>query len=371
MTPIPSPWTSGQCPDGLYATVTAITQARILLADDEHANVSALERMLEEAGFHNLIATTQSSEVLGLCARHPADLLLLDMHMSGPDFELMSLLRPWIEGRSFPILITASSLTVEEKERLLASGAKDFLGKPFERTEVLLRTKNLLESRFLQLDLRRRNLSLESEVGERLEELREARLEALQRLALAAEFRDDESGGHSRRIGRTSAAIAGVMGWRPEDVEAIRLAAPLHDVGKIGIPERILLKEGKLSAEDVELMRHHVAVGGMILAGSRSPVMRMAEEIVLSHHEWWDGSGYPSGLKGEQIPLPGRIVALADAFDSLTQGRPYRQPLELEDAEAEIRILSDRQFDPSVVDAFEELDHDYLTEPFNADDPLL
>ena len=352
----------GQCPAVLHATVTAITQARILLADDEPANVSALESMLEEAGFHNLIATTQSSEVLGLCARHPADLLLLDMHMSGPDFELMSLLRPWIEGRAFPILITASSLAVEQKERLLASGAKDFLTKPFERTEVLLRTKNLLESRFLQLDLRRRNLSLESEVGERLEELREARLEALQRLALAAEFRDDESGGHSRRIGRTSAALAGVIGWRPEEVEAIRLAAPLHDVGKIGIPERVLLKEGKLTAEEVELM---------ILAGSRSPVMRMAEDIVLSHHEWWDGSGYPSGLKGEQIPLPGRIVALADAFDSLTQGRPYRRPMEPEDAAAEIRILSDRQFDPSVVDAFEELDHDYLMEPFDTGDPLL
>lgn len=351
--------------------MTQIKQARILVVDDEKQNVSTLESLLGEAGYANVMATTESSEVLGMCARNPADLLLLDLHMPSPDgFELMGMLRPWIEGRSFPILISSSNVSVDEKERLLACGAKDFVAKPFERTELLLRIRNQLESRFLQLDLRRRNLSLEHEIGTRLDELREARLEALQRLALAAEFRDDESGGHSRRIGRTSAAVAGAMGWSPDKVEEIRLAAPLHDIGKIGIPEPLLQKQGSYSSDDMELMRNHVAVGGLILAGSRSPVMQMAQEIVLTHHERWDGSGYPSGLKGDDIPLPGRIVALADAFDSLTQHRSYREPTNVEEAVAEIRILSDRHFDPRAVDAFEELDHDWLAGPVDPADPL-
>jgi putative two-component system response regulator len=292
--------------------------------------------------------------------------------MPSPDgFELMGLLRPWIEGRSLPILVCASTVTAEEKERLLASGAKDFVSKPFDRTEVLPRVRNLLEARFLQLDLRRKNLSLEKEVSLRAEDLHNARLEALQRLALAAEYRDDESGGHSLRIGRTSEALARELPMPEEELELIRLAAPLHDVGKIGIPDRILLKQGTLSDREFEVMKTHVAIGALILSGSRSPIMQMAEQIVLTHHEWWDGSGYPNGLKGEEIPLVGRIVAVADALDSLTQERPYKHALSAEDALEEIKKRSGSQFDPAVVDALEQLDMGWLVGPLDAGDLIL
>jgi putative two-component system response regulator len=276
----------------------------------------------------------------------------------------MELLAPWIKERWFPILVLTADITPEATERALSSGARDFVTKPFNSREVLLRIKNLLEVRFLQLELRKQNLTLDRRVRERTEDLHMARLNALERLALAAEFRDDDTREHTRRVGRTSGLIARLLGLERDEVELITIAAPLHDVGKIGVPDRILLKPGKLTDQEFEIMQRHVEIGRSILSGSDAPVLEMSAQIASSHHEWWDGRGYLAGLAGTEIPIAGRIVAVADVFDALTHDRPYKEAWTVEAALEEIRSLSGRQFDPDVVEAFETLNHrELLTLP--------
>jgi putative two-component system response regulator len=349
---------------------TNLKAARILIVDDEPANVALLERMLEQEGYSNVTGISDSSRVVELCSRAAPDLVLLDLHMPEPNgFEVMALLRPLLEEHWFPILVLTADVTAEAKRQALAGGAKDFVTKPFDRTEVLLRIKNLLEVRALQLELRNRNLMLEQRVHERSQDLSEARLEVLERLALAAEYRDDDTGEHTRRVGRTSALLARALGLSEESVELIRHAAPLHDVGKIGIPDRVLLKEGKLTREEFIHMTSHVNIGRFILSGSRSPLLQMAEEIAFTHHEWWNGAGYLSGLSGTEIPLAGRIVAVADVFDALTHDRPYKRAWSIEETMAEIRMLRGQQFDPEVVEAFETLDHRSLLSPVTITPP--
>jgi putative two-component system response regulator len=199
---------------------------------------------------------------------------------------------------------------------------------------------------------------LETEVAERTRELEDAHAKALNRLALAAEYRDDDTFQHTRRVGETAAEIATrlELGW--EQVMLLREAAPLHDVGKIAIPDSILLKPGKLSAEEWEVMKTHAALGASLLAGNGSPVLQMAAVIAESHHERWDGAGYPKGLAGDAIPLVGRIVAVADVFDALTHDRPYKSAWPVEQAVAEIKHGAGSQFDPSVVAAFLAIQND-------------
>jgi putative two-component system response regulator len=348
---------------------TTLKRAKILIVDDEEANVVLLERLLEQAGYANRSSTTDSSTVLALCAGNPPDLVLLDLHMPSPDgFEVMELLSPWIEERWFPILVLTADITPEAKQRALSSVARDLLTKPFDRIEVLLRIKNLLEVRFLQLELRKQNLILDQRVYERTQDLGDARLDLLERLALAAEYRDDDTREHTRRVGRASALIARSLGLAEDQVELIRLAAPLHDVGKIGIPDRILLKPGRLTSHEFDLMRNHVQIGMSILSGSRSSILEMSAQIALTHHEWWDGGGYLAGLAGADIPVAGRIVAAADVFDALTHDRPYKKAWTVEAALEEIRGLSGRQFDPCVVEAFETLEHAELLAPVSKGD---
>jgi CHASE2 domain-containing sensor protein len=198
----------------------------------------------------------------------------------------------------------------------------------------------------------RRNLELEEAVRERTAELRRTQLEIIERLAHATESRDQETGLHLERISRLCEEVGLAMGMTPTEAETLRNASLLHDVGKIGVPDAVLLQPGELSAEDREIMRHHTTVGGAILADSSSPLMRMAQEIALTHHERWDGTGYPRGLAGEQIPLPGRICAVCDVFDALLSERPYKEPWPYEEALAELRRERGHHFDPAVVDAF-------------------
>jgi putative two-component system response regulator len=273
------------------------------------------------------------------------------------------MLRPWIEARWFPIVALTGDPTPDTRKRALVAGAKDFITKPLDATEVLLRIRNLLESRFLALELRGQSLSLEQRVDERTRELTSARMEILERLAVASEYRDDDTGEHSQRIGRTSALLARALGLPDDLVKLIRLAAPLHDIGKIGVPDQILLKPGKLTPEEFSLMKNHVNIGAFILSRSHSRLLQVGERIALTHHEWWDGSGYASGLAGEQIPIEGRIVALADVFDALAHDRPYKAAWPMEQAVQEIVRLSGTQFDPAVVKAFEILDHEQLVGP--------
>jgi putative two-component system response regulator len=212
--------------------------------------------------------------------------------------------------------------------------------------------RNLLETRFLHLALRDHNRNLEERVRERTAELEVAHREILARLARAAEYRDDETGEHTRRVGRLSGAIAQELGLDPDEVALIQQVAPLHDVGKIGIPDDILLHPGPLSPEQTKVMRAHTEIGGDLMAGSGIQLLDLAEEIARTHHERWDGSGYPRGMVGEGIPIAGRIVAVADAFDAVCHRRPYKPAVPPAAAWEEIAGKGGGDFDPGVIDAF-------------------
>jgi len=357
----------GSCPETLLMTHVskmedAIRTARILVVDDEEPNIQLMASLLETSGFQNVVTTTDSSRAVAMCAELDPDLLLLDLRMPAPDgFEVMSQLAPWTQGsRRLPILVLSADPGTDPKRRALEMGASDFLGKPFDLTEVVLRVRNLLLTRLLQAELNEQNKLLEQRVRERTRDLEEARIEVLERLAFAAEYRDDASGEHAQRIGRLSALTARALGQPEGEVELIRRAAPLHDVGKLGLSDEILLKQHRLSTEELEVMKLHVHIGGEILGRSRSQLLRTAEEIALTHHERWDGSGYPAGLSAEKIPLTGRIVAVVDAFETLV----HRQadPVSSERALIEIRRLGGRQFDPQVVEAFVSLGLEVLAD---------
>jgi putative two-component system response regulator len=338
---------------------TSIEGLRILVVDDEPSNVALLEALLERWGYRNVVSTTNSSSLEALCDEVEPDLLLLDLHMPTIDgFEVMARLRRRIRATvSLPVLVLTADATTTAKRRALTNGARDFLTKPFDPDEVRLRVRNLLEIRALQLDQQRQEHELEERVGERTAELEDARLEVIERLGRAGEFRDDETGEHTRRVGNTAHALAKALGQDGEDARRMQIAAPLHDIGKIAIPDAILLKPGRLTAEEFAHMQRHTAIGADLLGGSGSTLLALARSIALTHHERWDGSGYPCGLAGEAIPLPGRIVALADVFDALTHARPYKEPWTVDDAVAEIEHQRGRQFDPGLVDVFLSLDH--------------
>jgi len=330
-----------------------IVTARILMVDDEESNLELLRRILEPVGYNDLNDTADPFQVLPLLEDHPPDLVLLDIAMPGKDgFQVLTEIREHMgEEEYLPVLVLTSDHSPETKRRSLSAGAQDFLTKPLSPAEVRLRVRNLLETRFLHLALRDHNRLLEERVRERTAELVEAHAEILARLARAAEFRDDETGEHTRRVGRLSAAIAQELGLHPDDVSLIQQVAPLHDVGKIGIPDDILLRPGPLTEEQVEIMRSHTEIGGNLMAGSGIPLLDTAEEIARTHHERWDGSGYPAGLSGEEIPIAGRIVAVADSFDAVTHRRPYKPAWTAEDGWREISGKAGSDFDPEVVDA--------------------
>ena len=328
------------------------SDARILIVDDQEANVRLLERLLQQAGYRSITSTTDPRQTLPLFMTQHPDIVLLDLHMPHVDgFAVLEQLRPRMKEKYLPILVLTADVSQEAKQRALSLGARDFLTKPFDHQEVLLRIKNLLETRSLHAVLQNHNILLEERVRERTLDFEEAQLEILSRLAIAAEFRDDETGRHAQRVGYSSALIAAELGLPEDEVGFIRRAAPLHDVGKIGISDTILLKPGKLTDEEFDAMKTHTTVGARILSGSRFQVLQFAEDIALTHHERWDGRGY-FGLKGDSIPLVGRIVAIADVFDALTHERPYKEAWPVDKALAEIEAQAGSQFDPVAVDAF-------------------
>jgi putative two-component system response regulator len=338
---------------------------RILAVDDEDVNLLLLRRTLERAGYTRVQTTTDPSVVPVLFVEIEPDLVVLDLHMPGMDgFELIERLAPIAGGRTgVPFLVLTADVTEDIKRRALEYGARDFLTKPFSPTELLLRVRNLLEVQQLHRSLREQNANLEQEVAERTRDLEQARLEILGRLALAAEYRDDETQEHAWRIGRTCALLADAVGLPDRQVELIRRAAPLHDIGKIGIPDAILLKPGKLTEHEFDAIKTHTTIGAEILSGGKSSLLLLAERIALSHHERWGGGGYPDGLSGEEIPLAGRIVAVADVFDALTHERPYKRAWPVDEAVSEVLDQRGRQFDPQLVDAFASLDHPTLLQP--------
>lgn len=330
-----------------------LNEARILVVDDDPANIQLLEHILEPEGYRALITTTDPTEALDLSHEHAPDLVLLDLMMPGIDgFEVLEALQEQANGDSFlPVLILTSDHTHGAKRRALASGAKDFLTKPLSPPEVRLRVRNLLETRSLHLQLQTQNRFLEARVRERTLDLERARFETLERLARAAEYRDDATGEHTRRVGRLAAKVADALGWAEDRCEMIFRVAPLHDVGKIGIPDSILLSPGRLTDEEFDVMRTHTTIGADLLGKSEFPLIQMAEEIALTHHERWDGAGYPRGLSGSAIPSAGHIVSVADTFDALTMARPYKEAWSVDRTLAEIRSEKGRQFAPELVEA--------------------
>ena len=290
--------------------------ARILIIDDEPGNVDLLRRVLGRAGFQKLDSTNDPREAATLYVQTRPDLILLDLHMPHMDgLAVMDQLNQIVEASYLPILMLTGDMTPEARRDALSRGAKDFVNKPFNPDEVLLRIGILLETRFLYLQIQSQNQMLEAKVRERTRELESAQIEIIERLARAAEFRDDNTGQHTERVGKMAARLARELGLPDGQVSLIRRAAPLHDVGKIGIPDAILLKLGKLTADRVRAGQDTHQHRREHPLGQPFALLRLAEEIAFSHHERWDGAGY-AGLAGDEIPLVGRIVTVADVFDA-------------------------------------------------------
>ncbi len=341
-----------------------LRDARILLVDDQELNLRLVRQVLEKAGLHNITLTQDPYAVVALAALHEPDLIIVDLHMPGLDgFGVMEALRPHVELAGYlPILVLTADATDESRRRALDAGARDFLTKPIDSIEVILRTKNLLETRQLYLDLEHHNATLEQRVRERTEEVEEAQLETLARLARTAEYRDDQTGRHVLRVGRVCGSLGRAMGMSEDEVRLLRLASPLHDLGKIGIPDAILLAPRRLTPEEFAEMKAHTTIGAQILAGGSSGLLRLAESIALTHHERWDGRGY-YGMVARDIPVQARIVSVADVFDALTHERPYKSAWPTDMAVDEILNNSGTQFDPEVVEAFRQCSPEGLVNP--------
>lgn len=265
----------------------------------------------------------------------------------------MNDLQDAISDDYLPILVLTAELAAETKAKALCNGAKDFLTKPFDQLEVLQRIHNILEVRLLHKQVKKQNRDLEAIVKQRTQELADSRFEIIQRLGRAAEYKDNETGNHILRMSKFSQMLAKATGLPKADADMILSASPMHDIGKIGIPDHVLLKPGKLDKDEWTIMKTHVDIGVDLLSGSTSPLMLMAKNIALLHHEKWDGSGYPNGLAGKDIAIEGRICALCDVFDALTSERPYKKAWPIEDAVALIKEQSGKHFDPELVTLFE------------------
>lgn len=336
-----------------------LLNAKILIVDDEPANLLLLEKMLRGQGYAAVTATTDPRKGLEIYQEQPQDLLLLDLRMPRMDgFQFMEVLKLTESDNCPPILVLTAQADMPTRLRALESGARDFLTKPIERMEVLSRIRNLLEVRLMHKYLRTQNALLESKVRERTQELTDSRLEVVRRLGRAAEYRDNETGLHIIRMSKISAALARQAGLTEVTCDLILNASPMHDIGKIGIPDSILLKPGKLDAEEWVIMRSHTTIGAEILSGHDSDLMNMAQEIAIGHHEKWDGTGYPNGLAGENIPHAARITAVADVFDALTSERPYKKAWPVHEALREIDRLAGVHLDPELIYLF----HDILPE---------
>ena len=330
-----------------------LKDANILVVDDEVANVRLLEKMLGTVGYNNVTCTSDPTRALSLYQEHKSDLILLDLDMPKMDgYTVMDQLDELTESRLPPILVLTAQYNQSYRQRALDSGARDYVTKPFDGNELLSRVRNLLEVQMAHKYMRSQNEILEQKVLERTHELHETRLQVVRRLGRAAEYRDNETGLHIIRMSKIAALLGEAAGMIAYDCDLLLNAASMHDIGKIGIPDKILLKPGKFEPEEWEVMKTHAQIGADILSGDESDLMTMAYDIAISHHEKWDGKGYPNGLKGESIPLVGRITALADVFDALTSERPYKKSWSIEEAVNLIKEERGKHFDPELVGLF-------------------
>jgi putative two-component system response regulator len=332
-----------------------MAKSPILLVDDNPENLKLLEHVLEWAGFTNVTSCKSAQRGLDIALGQETHLVVLDLKMPIMDgYQFLEKVREHEKTRSFlPILVYTADLSPGAKVRALEAGASDFINKPGDSVEIILKIKNFLKTRKLQGDLQNHNQILEAKVRERTDHLLRARRETVDVLARVCDYRDDDTGKHARRVGEMSQKLGRSLRMDSEFTELICLAAQLHDIGKIGIPDSILRKPGKLSPAETEIMCQHVAIGASLLGEIESPVLQMARDIVLYHHERWDGKGYLRGLSGEDIPFSARIVSVADAYDAMTNDRPYRKALTPLAALLELKAHSGSQFDPEIVQALE------------------
>ena len=348
---------------------------RVMIVDDEEANVLTVRQHLIRAGYENFIFSTDARTVISQASTERPDLILLDIkmpHING--LELLKILSEDASLRGIPVVILTAASDPKIRTAALEMGAHDFLTKPVDPSELVPRVRNalMIKAHFDQLD--EQNAQLEQTVRRRTQELYESRQQIILSLARAAEHRDNDTGNHVLRVGCYAAVIAKHLGWQPDAVEMIQQAAQLHDVGKIGIPDNILFKPGKLDSHEYEIMQQHCALGKTIIEPlsrenasilrthaslgesilhvRNSPLMMMAARIAQTHHEHWNGNGYPLGLAGADIPIEGRITAVADVYDALASKRPYKEPFPREKCFEIMSNLRGTQFDPNILDAF-------------------
>ena len=327
-------------------------QARVVVIDDVQANLRLLESSLRTMGLGQVHSFSESALGLEWLQQNPWDLLLLDLDMPAPDgFAILQALSERDRTAQQVILVTALG-DAASRRRGIDLGGNDYLTKPVDLPELLLRVRNCLQLSYAHRQLEQERAALEERVQERTARLRDSYQAVIRALARAADYKDNETGNHIMRIGETAALMARQIGAPETWVELLRLAAPMHDVGKIGIPDAILQKPGKLDENEWLIMQKHPEIGAQIIGEHNASMLQMARRIALGHHEKWDGSGYPAGLAGDDIPIEARIVAIADVFDALTSVRPYKKAWTVEDAVALIREQSGRHFDPQLVECF-------------------
>jgi putative two-component system response regulator len=310
---------------------TTSQQAKILIVDDEPLNLKVLKQVLQDN--YRLSFAKNGMDALELVKKEKPSLILLDVMMPGmTGFEVCRTLKNDPETNTIPVIFVTALADEADESEGFAAGGVDYINKPISPALVRARVKT--------------HLSLVH-----IDELKRTHLELIQRLGRAAEFKDNETGMHVMRMSHVSGRLALQLGMDPHFSEQLIHAAPMHDIGKIGIPDHVLLKPGKLDDQELAMMRKHPQMGAKILDNSTSPLIKLAHSVALYHHEKWDGSGYPFGLKGEEIPLEARIVAVADVFDALLNKRPYKEAWPVEDAVAEIEANRGKHFDPAIVDA--------------------
>lgn len=328
-----------------------LSNCKILIVDDVESNIDLLTSLLKNQ--YTFYSSNSGKGVLEQVKSSPVDLILLDIMMPEIDgYRVCRHLKEDESTRDIPIIFLTALSESEDKTRGFRLGAVDYITKPFDIEEVKARIETHLNLKLAREELQNQRAILEEKVKERTKELYDTRLEIVYRLGRAAEYRDNETGMHIKRMSQYCVKLGRAAGLGDEQCDLLLHASPMHDVGKIGIPDRILLKNGGLDKDEWKIMKTHTTIGGEILSGHNSIQLRMAETIALTHHERWDGSGYPKGLKGEKIPIEGRIACLCDVFDALVSWRPYKEAWPVEDAVAEIKRGADTQFDPMLVEKF-------------------